>query len=380
MKPSDATSATQDLLVKLGPKYLDQSAIRVVSGGPAETGYMLEHKFDKIIYTGGGKVGRIIATAAAKHLTPVTLELGGQAPSIVAKSANIDLAAKRIASGKLVNNGQICVNTNHVFVDPSIHDQFVERMIYWTKTFIGDTQGSGLSRIVNTNHFNRIKNLLDNTSGTVKYGGNTDASNNYIHPTIITDVNLQDSTMSEEIFGPLTPVIRSTVTQAIDTINSMPHPLGLYIFSSDSAEIERVLSSTTSGGATVNDVMMHVGVPSAPFGGVGDSGNGATKGKIGFDACSHTRTVVTIPAWFEYLVGFKYMPYSDKNKKMLAVKPSFKKGETIEMQKVGGGGGMSKLVTRAAMLALVIAALDRTSGGRVGFVKFVSELVGRLRG
>jgi len=189
MKPSDATSATQDLLVKLGPKYLDQSAIRVVSGGPAETGYMLEHKFDKIIYTGGGKVGRIIATAAAKHLTPVTLELGGQAPSIVAKSANIDLAAKRIASGKLVNNGQICVNTNHVFVDPSIHDQFVERMIYWTKTFIGDTQGSGLSRIVNTNHFNRIKNLLDNTSGTVKYGGNTDASNNYIHPTIITDVN-----------------------------------------------------------------------------------------------------------------------------------------------------------------------------------------------
>jgi len=338
---------------------------------------MLEHKFDKIIYTGGGRVGRIIAQAAAKHLTPVTLELGGQAPSIVCKSANIDLAAKRIAAAKLNNNGQICINTNHVLVDPSIHDQFVERMIHWTKTFTGDTEGSGLSHIVNENHFNRIKNLLDNTTGNVKYGGKTDASSNYIHPTIITDVNFQDSTMSEEIFGPLTPVIRSTTQQAIDTIKSMPHPLAIYIFSNNAAEIEHILYSTTSGGATVNDVMMHVAVPSAPFGGVGESGNGATKGKIGFDSCSHTRTVVTIPAFFEYLLAFKYLPYSDKNKKMLAVKPSFKKGETLEMQKVGGGG-VRKFITRAAMLALIVAALDRGSGGRVGFVRYLGETVSRF--
>lgn len=310
MKPSELAPATQDLLVDLVPRYMDQSAIRVATGGAEETGKMLELKWDHLFYTGGSKVGRIIAAAGAKNLSRVTLELGGQCPVIVGKSANIDLAAKRVAAAKITNLGQICLNANHVFADPTIHDQFIERFIHWNKTFAKDNGEDQFAHIISERHFDRISNLLKSSSGEVVYGGTTDRSKKWIQPTIVKDVQLNDSLMSEELFAPIAPVIVADVDRAIGIIKSMPHPLGLYVFSSDQKEIDKILESTSSGGVTINDIFLHAGVPGAPFGGVGESGYGSFHGKFGFDCFSHVRTIVGLPNWLDVVMSFKYPPFN----------------------------------------------------------------------
>ncbi|OJJ35851.1 hypothetical protein ASPWEDRAFT_51795 [Aspergillus wentii DTO 134E9] len=337
LKPSELSGATQNLLAELVPKYLDTSAITVVTGGPSETGFILEHKFNHIFYTGGSKVGRIIAGAAAKHLTPVVLELGGQAPAIVTKSADIDLTAKRLANTKLFNYGQVCLNVNHVFVDSTIHDEFVERTIYWMKQFSQD-KTDGLPRIINERHFDRINRLLEGTKGKTVYGGSVDRSQKFIHPMIVTNVDVADSLISEELFAPILPIIKADVSAALSTIKPMPHPLALYIFSKSKAEIDYILDNTNSGGVTINDAMFHAGVPSAPFGGVGESGYGAFHGKYGFDAFSHDRTVVTMAGrWVESLLSWRYQPWDMKNVgKLPTTKATFKRGETMQDQLVGG--------------------------------------------
>lgn len=288
LKPSELAGSVSRLLAELAPKYMDNTAIRVVTGGAKETGFYLEHKFNHIFYTGGAKVGRIIATAAAKHLTPTVLELGGQAPAIVTKSAPIDLTAKRIAHFKLANAGQICLNVNHIFADPEIHDKLVERLQYWMNEWLKNDP-SWLASIISDNHYQRVTTLLNKSSGKVAYTGPHDVSKRFVHPTIITEVTTSDSLMSEELFAPFIPIIKADVEMAVRTINSMPHPLGLYIFSNSQPEINSILDRTTSGGVTINDVAVHVAVPNSPFGGVGESGYGAYHGKIGFDTFSHTR-------------------------------------------------------------------------------------------
>lgn len=338
LKPSEQASAVQELLVQLCPKYLDQSAIQVVTGGAQETGYILEHKFDHIFYTGGSKVGRIIATAAARHLTPTVLELGGQAPAIITKNANIDLAAKRIVHAKLTNSGQICLNVNHVFSDPAIHDELVDRMIFWMKKWV-EADREELTHIISDAHFDRILTLLNKTKGTINYTGQHDSTQKFIYPTIISDVTQEDSLLSEELFASLIPVIKADISTAISTINSMPHPLGLYIFSSSQPEIDHILNSTTSGGVTINDVSIHAAVPNAPFGGVGESGYGAYHGKCSFEAFSHTRTVVSLPTWLDSLSAWRYRPFKMENRKNFeSFNASFKRGETMQDQKVGSGG------------------------------------------
>ncbi|PPJ51545.1 hypothetical protein CBER1_08640 [Cercospora berteroae] len=333
MKPSELAGAVSSLLAELVPKYMDPSAIRVATGGAKETGFMLEHKWNHIFYTGGAKVGRIIASAAAKHLTPTVLELGGQAPAIVTKSANIDLAAKRIANFKLTNAGQICLNVNHVFVDPSIHDEFVSRLQSWFKEMLKDD--SWLAHIISDNHYTRVTDLLSRTNGKIAYGGEHVASTKFAHPAIITDVTTEDSLMSEELFAPFVPVLKATTEEAVATIGTMPHPLGLYIFSTTQQEIDYVLDRTTSGGVTINDVAVHAGVPGAPFGGVGESGTGAYHGKAGFDAFSHSRTVVGLPNWMD--VGWRYNPPKLENvAKWDTAKATWKKGEKLEDQSTGG--------------------------------------------
>lgn len=381
LKPSELAPVIQELLVDLVPKYLDPSAIRVVTGGPAETGHILTHKFNHIFYTGGGKVGRIIAEAAAKHLTPIVLELGGQAPVIVTKSANIDIAAKRIAHAKLTNSGQVCLNANHVFADPAVHDQLIERLRYWFDKFLENGDDS-LSAIINERHFDRVSGLLKSTAGVVVYGGSTDRSRRHVQPTVVRDVMIDDSLLSEELFAPITPIVVADVDRAIRIIGSMPHPLGLYIFSQHQGEIKHILDNTNSGGVTINDIMLHAGVPNAPFGGVGESGYGSYHGKFGFDAFSHTRTVVSPANWMETLLSFRYRPFDPKNLKWLAVDAKLvgKPGQTLEDQPVGRPTGLGKILRTALLATAVLAAADSATGGKLLFVHTVRDVAGKFWG
>ncbi|TLS24685.1 hypothetical protein PpBr36_08425 [Pyricularia pennisetigena] len=343
LKPSDLSVHSERLLQELVPKYLDPRAIRVVTGGPAETGHMLEKRFNHIFFTGSTKVGRIVAAAAAKHLTPVVLELGGQDPAIVHKTADIDYSARRIALAKFQNAGQVCLSVNHVFVDPEVADEFVERVSYWCAQFSEGEAADHLCRIVNARNFDRLCRLLDATSGKVVQGGRRDPETRYVQPTVVRDVTLADPLMSEELFGPILPVITATPDEAIRAIGDGPSPLALYIFARDDAFVERVLDRTLSGGVTVNNVMVHVVFEDAPFGGVGDSGYGAYHGRHGVDSFVHRRPVVQTPSWLDSLVAFTYPPYTMDHAAKLLVKNSlgFKKGETMEDQRrVARRGGL----------------------------------------
>ncbi|KAL5592989.1 hypothetical protein FOBRF1_012091 [Fusarium oxysporum] len=336
MKPSDLAPRTEQVLASLAPKYLDTSAIAVVAASPNEMTFVLEKRFDFIFYTGSGRVGRIIASAAAKHVTPTALELGGQAPAIVTKNADIDLAAKRLVNAKLQNLGQVCICVNHVFAEPEVYEKLAERVVYWMKEMLQDGNET-LARIVNDKHFDRLENLIQRTNGSVIYTGKHAKEEKYIHPTIVTDVTISDSLLSEEIFGPILPIVKADVKSALEVINDMPHPLALYIFSNSQPEIDHILDSTNSGGVTINDVSIHADVPSAPFGGVGDSGYGSYHGKWGFDTFSHNRTVVTLPGWLEQFTLWRYPPFNLANRSEIdAGTPNFKKGETMEQQRVGG--------------------------------------------
>jgi aldehyde dehydrogenase (NAD+) len=190
LKPSELAEASQALLVTLVPKYLDQSAIRLVTGGPAETGKILENRFDHIFFTGSGKVAKYITAAAAKFLTPTVLELGGQGPAIVTSSANVDLAAKRIAYGKFLNAGQICLSINHVFVDPSVYDTFVDRLGFWFDKYLRNAE-EGYCRIINDRNFNRLNDMLGKTNGKITFGGKTEPKTRFFEPTVVRDVKIE---------------------------------------------------------------------------------------------------------------------------------------------------------------------------------------------
>ena len=200
VKPAETVVATQDLLAGLIPKYLDQEAVRVVTGGPKEATMILERRFDHIFYTGSTKIAKFIAAAAAKHLTPTVLELGGQAPCIVTPSADIDTAAKRIVFSKYMNCGQICLAANHVFVDPSIHDKFVERAIYWLGQYLKDGSQDDAVRIVNEQNYDRLVGLLKQTEGKIVCGGKTDRENKYIQQTLVTNVTMQGKPLCSMLF------------------------------------------------------------------------------------------------------------------------------------------------------------------------------------
>ncbi|KAE8363634.1 Aldehyde/histidinol dehydrogenase [Aspergillus caelatus] len=339
LKPSEIARHTEVLLSELVPTYLDTSALALIRADPAAMGRILEYKFDFIFYTGSTRVGRIIAEAAAKHVTPTALELGGQAPAIVTKSADIEVTAKRLVAAKLTNLGQICVCVNHIYVDPEVHDQLVARLIYWTEQFSKGDGLDGLARMVGERQYDRLHDLLERTEGNKVFEGPHSRKERLIFPTIVTDVKPEDSLLSEELFGPVLPVVKITVPEVLDILRSSPYPLGLYIFSNDSTEIDIILNSTNSGGVTINDVAIHADVPSAPFGGVGDSGYGAYHGKWGFDTFSHNRTVVRVPGWIDHFVQWRYPPFDIKNRSETdAPQPTFKKGETLEDQGPSGMG------------------------------------------
>ncbi|KAF9932143.1 Aldehyde dehydrogenase [Linnemannia zychae] len=336
LKPSEVSAHAAALITELVPRYLDNKAYIVINGGPAETTQLLDQKWDHIFYTGNGTVGKIIMKAAAKHLTSLTLELGGKSPVVIDENANMDVAAKRIAFGKSFNSGQTCVAPDYVLVTPKAEEKLIPAL----KKAYQDMYGSNpqtskdYGRIVNARHFKRLQNVLnENKSGDVVIGGQTDESDLYIAPTVIANVERDDKLMEDEIFGPLLPLIRVTdVDDAIEYINSKDEPLSLYIFSTNKKYIKKVLDSTRSGGVLVNDTLMHVSEGTLPFGGTGPSGMGAYHGKSSFDAFTHVRSTMIkgLSPLIESAMTVRYAPYSSQNlnlgRMLMETVPNFKKG------------------------------------------------------
>jgi len=314
IKPSEVAPASSALMAKLIPKYFDRDAVVVVEGGVPETTTLLAQRFDHIFYTGNGTVGRIVMEAAAKHLTPVTLELGGKSPAIVDRDVDLDVAARRIVWGKFFNAGQTCVAPDYVLVHESMEQALIERLRATLRDFYGDDpkQSPNYARVVNKRHHARLSRLLD--SGEKVVGGETDVESKYIAPTVLRNVDPGSPAMADEIFGPILPVLTvPDVDAAIRFINERPKPLALYVFTRDKDCAARVLERTSSGGACVNDAVSHLLPPELPFGGVGPSGMGAYHGKAGFDTFTHKKSVLDKPTYVD--PSLRYPPYgSDKLK------------------------------------------------------------------
>ncbi len=297
-KPSELSPATSAVLARLVPNYVDDQAVVLVEGAVQETTALLEQEFDYIFFTGSTNVGRIVMQAAAKHLTPVTLELGGKSPTLVASDADIEVAARRIMWGKFLNAGQTCIAPDYVLVEAPVRDRLVGKMADTLREFYGDDPRlcDDYGRIVNGRHLDRLQNLLRSSGGTVAIGGQIDATDRYIAPTVVVDPDLSAPIMQEEIFGPLLPVLTvESIDEAVAFVNDRPKPLALYVFSGSSAIIEEVIERTSSGGACVNHCVMHILPSDLPFGGVGPSGMGAYGGRAGFDTFSHLKSVLYKP-------------------------------------------------------------------------------------
>jgi acyl-CoA reductase-like NAD-dependent aldehyde dehydrogenase len=310
LKPSEVASATSRVLAELVPKYLDRDCIAVVEGGVPETTALLAQELDHIFYTGNGAVGRIVMEAAAKHLTPVTLELGGKSPCIVDRDVDLTTAARRITWGKFFNAGQTCVAPDYLLVHESIKKPLLDKIASMIREFFGDDpqKSADFGRIINARHHKRLTALLD--SGTAFVGAKTDADDRYIAPTVLTDVSPDSPAMADEIFGPILPVISvSSLDEAIEFVNERPKPLALYVFSNDRDRTRRVVERTSSGGACVNDVLTHLLPHELPFGGVGPSGMGAYHGKASFDTFTHMKSVLEKPFYMD--PPLRYPPYTD---------------------------------------------------------------------
>jgi len=317
--PTDVVPHSSEAVVKLATKYLDQKAIHVMGGGIRENQALLKQRWDKIFFTGSEFVGKIVYQAAAKHLCPVTLELGGKCPTIITPSSNIYVAAKRIAWGKWMNAGQTCVAPDHVFVHESIADPFLEVLKNTVEEFYGKNpkESKFFCRLATVRHADRVKSLLEEHKDKVYFGGAVDVKSKYIAPTV---VYFEDDwktftgskMMGQEIFGPLLPIVKYNDHQkVIDYINEREKPLSLYIFSNKRSEIESVMAETSSGAALVNDVAMHLSNEELPFGGVGHSGIGAYHGKFSFDCFSHKKAVLSRPDASILDIPARYPPYSN---------------------------------------------------------------------
>jgi aldehyde dehydrogenase (NAD+) len=310
LKPSEVTPNVSAVLARLIPQYMDNDAVALIEGGVPETTELLAQKFDHIFYTGNGKIGRVVMAAAAVNLTPVTLELGGKSPVIIDKSANIKIAARRIAWGKWLNAGQTCIAPDYVLVDETVQDKFVDALRESLIDFYGENPHTSDSygRIVSPRHFDRLLQLM--TGGTPIIGGESAAADKYIAPTVLGNINLDAPIMQEEIFGPLLPIIPiKNTAEAISFITARDHPLALYVFAQDKDVVNTVLSHTTAGGVTVNGTLLHITSPHLPFGGIGESGMGAYHGKSGVRVFQHMKPVLKRGTRLD--PKLPYPPYTD---------------------------------------------------------------------
>ncbi|KAI9569887.1 NAD-dependent aldehyde dehydrogenase [Boletus coccyginus] len=321
LKPSELSPATSGLIAELIPKYMDPDVVRVVLGAVPETTKLLELPWDHILYTGSGRVARIVCAAAAKTLSPVCLELGGKSPVVIDPKCDLKTAAKRIMWGKCVNAGQTCVAPDYILVQEDAQDKVLQALKDVHDEFYpnGAVESPDLSHIINKMHFNRIKGLLDRTSGTIVFGGQTDESRLFIAPTVVKGVKGDDSLMSEELFGPVLPVIAvKDLDEAIEFINDRDHPLTLYVFSQDSRFKNRVFDNTRSGSAIANDTLVHCAADGLPFGGIGPSGSGYQTRKFTFDLFTHLRASLDSPSWIDKILGSRFPPYNAKKESWLS--------------------------------------------------------------
>ncbi|KAF9940601.1 Aldehyde dehydrogenase [Mortierella alpina] len=336
IKPSELAPSTAKAISELLPQYLDNNAFHVINGSAQETTRLLAQKWDHIFYTGNGGVAKIIMKAAAKHLTSLTLELGGKSPVVIDENTNMTVAAKRVVFGKMMNAGQTCVAPDYVLITAKAEAKFIAALKEGLLTMFGENPQTSedFGRIVNDRHFKRLhKMLTGGKSRDIVIGGQTDEKDLYIAPTVIANVERDDILMQDEIFGPLLPLVRVVdVDDAIEFINSMDEPLALYIFSSNKKLIKKVLDSTRSGGVVVNDTMMHVSERTLPFGGIGPSGMGNYHGEHSFLAFTHIRSTMIkdMNPLSEAAMSLRYAPYNSTKimfaKLALERVPDFKRG------------------------------------------------------
>ncbi|KAJ1517408.1 Aldehyde dehydrogenase [Coelomomyces lativittatus] len=319
IKPSELVPHFSATLAQLFPKYMDPNLYTVILGGVPETTKLLTCKFEHIFYTGNSNVARIIMAAAAKHLTPVTLELGGKCPVILHESANLQLAAKRIVFGKFLNCGQTCVAPDYILCPRSKRDELLKELIHCIQSFYGPNpqQSKDYNRIVNKHHFQRLQSLLPTKDTkdpcTIAYGGILDMSDLYFSPTLLNDVEWTSPCMQQEIFGPILPIlVYSTFSEALQKIRDQANPLAIYLFANSISVAHQVGPATQSGALVLNDTIMQLATEGLPFGGVGESGFGNYHGKFGFDTFSYQRSYLLKPFWLEYLNSLRYPPLTEK--------------------------------------------------------------------
>ncbi|KAL0351508.1 UNVERIFIED_CONTAM: Aldehyde dehydrogenase [Sesamum calycinum] len=322
LKPSEIAPATSLLLLKLLGEYMDNSAVKVVEGAVPETTALLEQKWDKIFYTGNNKVGRIILAAAAKHLTPVVLELGGKCPVVVDSNVNLKVTAKRLVAGKFgYNSGQTCVSADYVIITTKEYaSTLVDALSSELEKFYGKdpVQSNDLSSIINSHHFDRLTKLLDDekVSGKIVLGGQRDKANLKIAPTLVLDAPEDSLILNEEIFGPLLPIITvNKIEDSITLIKAKEKPLAAYLFTNDKKLKKEFIRSVSAGGIAINEIALHLLEPTLPFGGVGESGMGSYHGKFSFDAFSHKKSV--LQRGFSGDAAARYPPYTPGKLKFL---------------------------------------------------------------
>ena len=316
IKPSAYSPRTSAVLQSLIAECFEPDYVAVITGGRAENQHLLGESFDYMFFTGSPAVGKEVMRHAAENLTPVTLELGGKSPCVVTKSAKLKLAARRIVFGKFLNCGQTCVAPDYIYCDAAIKEELVRELIRETKRqySIRALANPDYGKIINEKHFRRICGLIDPDK--VVYGGGSDSETLRIEPTILTDVTWDDAVMQEEIFGPVLPLLTyDELDDALEIINSRPHPLAFYLFTEDKAEIRYVTDVCSFGGGCINDTIIHLATSNMGFGGVGNSGMGSYHGKAGFDTFSHKKSIVDKKTWLD--LPMRYQPYTDFYNKMI---------------------------------------------------------------
>ena len=318
VKPSAYAPCTFDVMKTMIEECFPAHYVAVVDGGRAENQALLQQRFDMIFFTGGKTVGREVLRHAAEYLTPVTLELGGKSPCIVDSTAKIRLAAKRIVFGKYLNCGQTCVAPDYILCDKRIRDELITAILAEIEKQFGKEplKNPNYGKIINEKHFERILGLINGEK--LVYGGQSEPKSLRIAPTVLNNITWDDAVMGEEIFGPLLPILTfDTLDEALDTVESHPHPLALYFFSEDKAAQKKVLDTCRFGGGCINDTIIHLATSDMPFGGVGESGMGSYHGRVGFETFSHYRSIVDKKTWMD--LPIRYQKYTGLKEKMMRI-------------------------------------------------------------